>query len=150
MHVIDASAFKWKSSFDMEAARASTVPPTVSFRLDGGPTRSGAVVTLHGRLENSGDAPVTVTVFPAAPLGFALQPAPGAAQKKPPPPGAPPLPPPAPPPPLLLDLPARTSVRMDTSVSVDDFDWTPGAAHELVWTYLFWNEPKPTGKVIVP
>jgi hypothetical protein len=150
MHVIDASALKSRSSFDMEAARASTVPPTVSFRLDGGPTRTGAVVTLNGRLENSGDAPVTVTIFPAAPLGFALQPSPGAARHKPPLPGAPPSPPPAPPAPLQLDLPAMTSVRLDTSVSVDEFDWTPGAARELVWTYLFWNEPKPTGKVIAP
>ncbi len=154
LHVIEASAVKTMASYDMDAARASTVPPTVSFRLDGPPVIHGLGpwkrVTLNGLLENSGAAPVTVTVFPAGPLGFYAEPARTSAQRKPPPPGTPPLPMQAPPPPLLVVLPARTAVRVTTDVALDEYDWIPGAPREIEWSFLFWNEPKPKGKVGVP
>jgi hypothetical protein len=153
IRVIDASAIKSSSSYDMEAARASTVPPTVSFRLDGPPVGKGLGpwkrVILNGLLENSGPAPLTVTVFPAGPLGFYAEPTHSSAQRKPRPPG-PPLPMQAPPPPLIIELPARTAVRVTTDVALDEYDWTPGAPREIEWSFLFWNEPKPKGKVTVP
>ena len=105
---------------------------------------------LNGLLENSGPAPVTVTVFPAGPLGFYAEPAHASAQRKPLPPGTPPLPMQAPPPPLIIELPGRTAVRVTTDVALDDYDWTPGAPREIEWSFLFWNEPKPKGKVSVP
>ena len=154
LHVVDASAVKTSPSYDMAAARASTVPPTVSFRLDGPPVGKGLGpwkrVTLNGLLENSGTAAVTVTVFPAGPLGFYAEPSHTSAQRKPLPPGMPPLPMQAPPPPLIIELPARTAVRVTTDVALDDYDWAPGVPREIEWSFLFWNEPKPKGKVSVP
>jgi hypothetical protein len=146
IRVVEVSAIKTRSSFDMDAALASTVPPTVSFRLDGPPVKTGQTVTLHGLLENGGAAPVVVTVFPAGGHGFFVEPATGSARVKPPPPGSPSLPS-VPPPPLLVELPARTAVRLTNSVSLDDYDWIPGAPREMDWSLLFWNEPKPRGTV---
>lgn len=150
IRVVEPSAVKTRSSFDMDAALTSTVPPTVSFRLEGPPVKTGQTVTLYGLLQNGGAAPVVVTVFPAGGLGFFVQPAPGSARLKPPPPGLPPLPASAPPPPLLVELPARTAVRVTNSVLLDDYDWIPGAPREIAWSLLFWNEPKPRGTVKVP
>jgi hypothetical protein len=150
IHVIDASGIKSSQSYDMEAARASTVPPTVSFRLDGPPVKNGLSVVLNGLLENSGPVRVAVTVFPAGPLGFYAEPTHTSAQRKPPPPGTPPLPMQAPPPPLIIELPARTAVRVTTEVALDDYDWKPGLPREIEWSFLFWNDPKPKGKVSVP
>jgi hypothetical protein len=150
IRIVEVSAVKMRSSFDMDAARASTVPPTVSFRLDGPPVKTGQTVTLHGLLENSGTAPVVVTVFPAGGIGFFVQPATGSARPKPSPPGSPMPPPMVPPPPLLVELPARTAVRVTNAVLLDEYDWTPGAPREIEWSLLFWNEPKPRGTVKLP
>jgi hypothetical protein len=153
IHVIDASSVKSWSSYDMEAARTSTVPrgpAGVSFRLDGPPEREGQTVTVRGLLVNAGRTAVTITVFPAGPLGFYLDAAYGSGKRKPLPPGQPPLPMQAPPPPLLIELPPKTAVRVFNYVLLDDFDWTPGVQREIEWSYEFWNEPKPTGRVRVP
>jgi hypothetical protein len=153
VRVIDASALKTSTSFDMEAARASSVPAKVSFRID--PPASKGVgpwktVVLTGLLENSGSTLAKITVFPVGPLGFHAQPAPRSGQRKPPAPGTPPLPMQAPPPPMIIELPAMTAVRLTTDVPLADYDWTPGAPRQIEWTYQFWNEPKPRGIVSVP
>lgn len=150
MEIVDWSTVARRTSYDMEAARAWTLPPQVTFRLEGAPARSGETVKLTGLLENAGPEPRTMVVFPVGAWGFFVQPAPGAAQRRPPRPGEPPRMPPAPPPPLLFELPARTAVRMTSAISLDDWLWEEGKPRELEWSYLFWSEPKPGGRVAVP
>jgi hypothetical protein len=153
IHVIDAASAKSSPSYDMEAALASTVPSAVSFRLEGLPVMAGLLlwqrVVLTGLLENAGETPVTVTVFATGPLGFHAEPANTSARRKPPI-GA--LSPPmqAPPPPLIIELPPMTAIRVTTDVLVNEYDWTPGAPREIDWSFLFWNEPRPKGRVGVP
>lgn len=68
--------------------------------------------------------PMSSFAIEGGPGGFVLQPAPGAAERIPQP--GPPTPP-VPPPPLAFTLP-----------------------RELAWSLLFWNEPKPGGKLVLP
>jgi hypothetical protein len=159
IHVVDPQEVRAWVSYDGEAARASIVPPTVSFRLDGSPVREGGRVTLHGLLENAGVVAVTLAISSgdsygghgvAGPFGLFVWPALGCAQHKPRPPGEPPLPQQAPPPPLVIELPPRTAVRVWRSILLDDFDWVPGVPRELEWSYQFWNGPKQKGRVRVP
>lgn len=147
--IIDFATLETRESSDMAAAIASRTPDTVTFHVEA-PTRDGEVVTLTGILENTADAPVTLTYFAAGALGFNVHPVHEAATAKPPPPGMPRMPPPVPPPPILVDIPAKTAVRVTTSVALDAYDWTPGVARELDWTLALWNEPKPHGRVPVP
>ena len=150
IRVVDKADVKSWPSYDMEAARASTVPSDVSFRLDGPPVKQDGIVLLHGLLENAGSTTATVTVFAAhgaaGPFGFFIEPAASCARHKPLPPG-PPLPMQAPPPPLVIELPARTAVRVWRSLLLDDYDWIPGAPIDLEWCFQFWNEPRPRGTV---
>jgi hypothetical protein len=134
------------------AAELLVVPPEVSFRIDGPPVRDAQQLTVRGLLDNAGRAAVAVTVFThghAADgnFGFFVAPAASCARRKM---RSGPLPPAAPPPPLVIELPARTAVRVWNVVVLDDFDWAPGTAITLEWTYWFWNEPRPHGTLIVP
>lgn len=138
-----------KESFDLEAARAWRLPPSVSFAVEGA-TRKGDVVEVTGWLSNSAAAPETIVVFPAGPLGFFAEPAPASAVKLPPPPGGPPRPPPVPPPPEWVTLPAESRVKVTTSFRLSEWQWKSGAPRELEWSFLFWNEPKPRGRLPVP
>ena len=158
LDVIDPSAVKAWESNDMEAARASTVPPEVSFRLDGPPVKDGLWkwqrLILSGLLENAGSTPVRVTIFSGGhgaegPFGFFVEPASSCAQRKPRPPG-PPLPMQAPPPPLVIESPARTAVRVSNYVLLDEYEWSSGLPREIEWSFQFWNEPRPKGRVSIP
>jgi hypothetical protein len=159
IHVVDPPEVRSSWSYDYDAAGASAVPPTVSFRLVGSPVTEGGRVTLHGLLENAGGSPVTLTISSgdsygghgaAGPFGLFVQPAPGCAQHKPRPAGEPLLPQQVPPPPLVIELPARTAVRVWRSIVLDDFDWVPGVPREIEWSYEFWTGPKPKGRVRLP
>ncbi len=147
--IIDFFTLKTRESYDMDAARASTTPDTITFRV-AAPTREGDVVTFVGLLENTADTPATLTYFASGALGFHARPVYEAAQAKPPPPGMPRMPPPVPPPPILVDIPANTAVRLTTSVALNLYDWNPGVPREIDWELALWNEPKPHGRVPVP
>jgi hypothetical protein len=155
IRIIEPAEVKSWESYDYKAAGASTVPRGVSIRLDGSPVRQGAMVILHALLENAGTAPVTLTIFAdiryAAPsFGFSVEPAPGSGQRKPRPPGEPQPPQQAPPPPLVIELPARSAVRLTSGIVLDEYDWSPGVPRELEWSLAVWNEPKPKGRVRGP
>jgi hypothetical protein len=155
IHVVDTASVKSWESYDMEAARASIVPAEVSFRVDGPPVRKWLHrVILRGLLENAGRTPIAITVFSgghgaAGPFGFFVEPAISCARRKPHPPG-PPLPMQAPPPPLVIELPARTAVRVWNDVQLAEYDWIPNVPREIEWSFHFWNEPRPSGKVSIP
>jgi hypothetical protein len=138
-----------RESFDLEAARASRVPEGVSFRVEGEPRRGPRkLVELDGVLSNASSQEQSITVFPVGPLGFALSLAPGQDLVRKPRTG-PPMPPPVPPPPLVISLPAQAQVRLKTVFDAGEYELPAGGALELQWTYYFWNEPQPQGRVRV-
>jgi hypothetical protein len=152
VHVVDKTQVKSWVSYGLPAAEALIVPPTVSFRVDEPAVNDGRVVTVRGLLENAGHAMVAVTVFThghgaAGNFGFIVAPAGSCARPKPR--LGPPVPP-APPPPLVIELPARTAVRVWNQVVLEAYEWVPGAAIVLEWTFWFWYEPRPHGTVTVP
>jgi hypothetical protein len=55
----------------------------------------------------------------------------------------------APPPPLVIELPARTAVRVWNDLRLDEYDWIAGVPSEIEWCFHFWNEPRPRGKVSI-
>lgn len=152
IRVVDKTQVKSWPSYGLPAADALIVPSEISFRVDEPPMRDGQLVTLRGLLENAGRATVAVTVFAdghgaAGTFGFLVAPAPGRAQRTrwPHPPQ-----PAAPPPPLVIELPARTAVRVWNHLTLDDHEWVAGAPIEIEWCFWFWNEPRPTGTIIIP
>ena len=151
VRTLEANAVVTRSSFDMAMARASIVPAGVSFRIDGAPVLRGRYVRLTGLLLNATAVGQEVVVFPAGPLGFYVGPASEQlGPKPPPPPGTFLPPPPVPPPPLVLELPPMTQVRISSEFAPDDYVWLGPAPRELEWSFLFWNEPKPRGRLPVP
>lgn len=150
MRTVEPSAVSAHESFDMEAARRAVVPAGVSFRIDGAAVVEGEYVRASGLLTNSTEVAQRVVVFPAGPLGFYVGPAPGSGRARPPPAGMPPMPPPVPPPPLVIELPARTQVKLSSGFSLAGYEWIGPEPHELEWSFLFWNEPKPRGRLPIP
>ncbi len=151
LRTLEPNAVVTRSSYDMEMARASVVPAGVSFRIDGAPVLRGRYVRLNGLLVNATAAAQKVVIFPAAPLGFYVAPASDQiGPKPPPPPGTRLPPPPVPPPPLVIELPPMTQVRIFSEFAPDDYVWLGPEPHELEWSFLFWNEPKPRGRLPVP
>ncbi len=144
----DPNTLRPRTSFDLAAAIATPNPEGVTFTLDGAPVRRDGRVELSGWLENTASEVRTLTIFPVAPFGFLLQPAPGKATRRPPRPGEPPRPPPVPPPPELYDLQPQSRVRLTTSLTVADYQWPPGPM-VLEWKFMFWNEPRPGGQLVV-
>ena len=152
MHTLEPDAVATRSSiYDMEMARASVVPVGVSFRIDGAPVLRGRYVRLNGLLVNATATAQKVVVFPAGPLGFYVAPAPEQLGPQPPPPPGTRLPPaPVPPPPLAIDLPPMTQVKVFSEFAPDDYVWLGPEPHDLEWAFLFWNEPKPRGRLPIP
>ncbi len=148
LRTVERSEVAARSSSDMAAAIASRVPDGVSFQLEGGLRVEADRVRLQGWLQNATATAQDVTVFPAGPDGFVLQPAAGAATKRPV--AGPPMPPPVPPPPLVLTLPPKSRLRIEAMLSLADWDWKPGAPRSLDWSFLFWNEPRPHGTLTLP
>ena len=100
-------------------------------------------------LENTGGAVQTVVIFPTGANGFVLDLAPGQGTRRPPGPGEPPRPPPAPPAPMVVDLPAHTRVRMVAALNPAEYVITAPPPLLLDWSFQFWNEPKPHGRVSI-
>jgi hypothetical protein len=151
IRVVDKPQIKSSVSYDMEAARAAVVAPEVSFRIDGPAAKASRRIVVRGLLENAGRAAVSITIFSAhgaaGPFGLFVEPATSCATRKPR--TGPPLPMQVPPPPLVLELPARTAVRVERYVELGEYDWIPNAAITVDWSYHFWNEPRPRGTVVV-
>ncbi len=105
---------------------------------------------LDGTIINDANAPQQVVVFPVAgpatPSGafrviIGSDPRIKIIQS------GPPGPPPAPPPPLRFELPACSALPVMGAANLTDLKYTPGISATLEWTYLYWNEPRPSGRV---
>jgi hypothetical protein len=138
-----------RDSADMAMAAAAVVPAGVSFHVDSPPVRHNGRIELTGYLENRGSATQAVVIFPTGANGFFLDLAPGQGTPRPPEPGAPPRPPPVPPPPRVVDLPAHTRVRMVAALDPAEYVIPASPRLLLDWSFQFWNEPKPRGRVSV-
>jgi hypothetical protein len=137
---------KLDNTVTMEAARASTPPPSLRFVV-----RPTTFVRFHhlivtGALINDGDAEVEAIVFPAGP--FVVVPGPNM-KKKPPPPGTPVYSPPVPPPPLGIFVPAHATVTFEAALDLTKYEYSAGAHADLPWEFAFWNEPEPMGTLSV-
>jgi hypothetical protein len=148
MRTVELSELRPKSSSDMVAARAWRRPALLTFALDGEPTRQGDQVRLAGWLTNASDEPQLVILFPIGAHGFIVEPAPGTATRLPRP--GPPMPPPAPLPPERFTMPAQSRVRFETGLMLLDYTWDAGKPRELWWSFQFWDEPKPQGRLPIP
>lgn len=138
------------TSYDMEAARAWKRPATLTFELEGGATFKDGYLYVAGYLVNRAPQPQPAILFPVGAMGLTLQPYPGTANRLPPKPGEPPRMMPAPPPPELITVPALSRVRFQTAIPLDEYEWLPGQPRELQWTFQFWDEPKPMGRLPLP
>lgn len=136
-------AVRYEELLDHERARAWRAPPTLRFAIDH-PVVTPTAITLSGELINDAAEPVEVIVFPAylvlRPLGNALVPLP---------PSGPPRPPPVPPPPMRFTLGPHVRERYEARLALSEYRFTPGAEIELEWSFTFWNEPLPRGRVTV-
>jgi hypothetical protein len=133
----------------MAAASAWRRPAEVGFEIEGVQV-NGDQVLVAGWLFNRSLEPQQVVLFPVGPLGLVVQPAPGTATRLPPRPGEPPRMMPAPPPPEFLVLPAQSRVRVQAGLSLADYSWDAAKPRELEWSYQFWDEPKPRGRLPLP
>jgi hypothetical protein len=133
-------------SFDMAAARAWSLPVDVSFEIDGGPVIEDDRVCLSAWLMNASRDPQLVIIFPVGTQGFIVRAVSGIARSRP----GPLPPPPAPPPPLVVTLPAQSRFHLETNFSISDFEWDMSKPREIEWSFLFWNEPKPRGRLLLP
>lgn len=146
LRTVELAELQRRDSFDMEAARAWKLPAQVTFALDGGAVIEADSVRLTGWLTNASTEPQFIVIFPVGTMGFLVQPAPGTAKRRP----GPPTPPPAPPPPLTLILPAQSRFHAETVLSLAAWEWEPGKPQEIEWSFQFWNEPKPRGRLLLP
>jgi hypothetical protein len=137
---------KWDKPITMDAARAWRRAEQVGFELDGGVRRDGDRVSLAGWIVNASAEPQLVVIFPVGTLGFLVQPAHRTVKRR----LGPPMPPPAPPPPLGITLPAQSRMRLESAIYLSDWEWNTEVPREIEWTFQFWMEPKPKGRLLVP
>ena len=133
---------------DMATARAWKLPLAVSFEFEDGKAVDSNRFVVSGWLINRSDEPQTVVIFPIGYFGLVALPALGVAEKLPVP--GPPMPPPAPLPPMSLTMPEHSRLHLENTMVLDSWRWNAGNAREIEWSFQFWNEPKPNGKVLIP
>lgn len=129
---------------DYERARAFAPPPTLRFVV-GAPTVADGAIRLSGELINDADAPQEVIVSSS---WLSLAPADPRLTRRPR--GGPPNPPPpVPPPPMRFVMAPHERRSFQTMLSLLAYDFVRGADVELVWSFGFWNEPRPGGRLLV-
>ena len=112
-------------------------------------------VWLSGVLANTGEQDAEVIVFPVGPGGFFAQLITGDALRwyalddPERPRNLPPRQPPAPPPPLAYVLPARSEVAFAMGLDLAPMKYRGAPEVEVEWSFLFWNEPNPKGRMKV-
>lgn len=57
---------------------------------------------------------------------------------------------PAPPPPEFLTLPAQSRVQLESGIDLSEYSWDEKQPRELEWSFQFWDEPKPSGSLLLP
>tara|TARA_R110002096_G_scaffold436085_1_gene667090 strand:+ start:5110 stop:6183 length:1074 start_codon:yes stop_codon:yes gene_type:complete len=57
--------------------------------------------------------------------------------------------PPGPPAPIEIEIPARHRITARMQVDLGDYVSRKNTTYRLDWSYLFWNEPRPSGTVFV-
>jgi hypothetical protein len=133
---------------DMGTARAWKLPEDVAFEFEGWKALDGDRIVVSGWLTNRSAEPQTVVIFPIGYFGLVALPAPGVAEKLPVP--GPPMPPPAPLPPMSLILFGHSKLHLENNMALNSWRWNPDKAREIEWSFQFWNEPKPSGKFLIP
>jgi len=132
----------------MATARAWKFPEGVGFEFEGAKIIDGDRIIVSGSLINRSVEAQTVAIFPIGYFGLVALPASGVAEKLPS--QGPPMPPPAPLTPMALTLLGQSRLRLENSMVLDSWHWNPDKAREIEWSFQFWNEPKPSGKVFIP
>jgi len=139
-----------------ERAYASAVPPELSFAFGGLVVAGPDSVEVSGRLTHPLPRESVVVVFPAPGTGpfyarFVAQPGfdwyrPDDPER---PKDLPPPQPPVPPPPVELVLPPECVVVFTTVLRLKPMKYAGAPEVEVEWSFLFWNEPKPKGRLSV-
>ena len=145
LRIVKITELHQSDSYDLQAARAWKLPEQIDFTIEELPVIEGDYLQVGGWLSNASPAPQRVVVFPVGNLGFYVNPITGTAKNL-----GPLLPMPAPPPPLLLTLPALSRTRLTTTLKLSDWEWDKQKPKEIEWSFLFWNEPKPRGRMTIP
>jgi len=146
LRIVEFADLQRHASFAMGAAREWQRDEQVSFTLEGGVVQDKDRIGLTGWIRNTAAEPRLVVIFPVGNTGFIIQPAPGTVKKR----LGPPIPPSAPPPPLAVTLPANSHVRLEAALYLADWEWNPDVPRAIEWSYQFWTEPKPRGRLAIP
>ena len=64
-------------------------------------------------------------------------------------PKGPPLPPSAPPPPQEFVVPAHAEISFRAQIALDRYRYRGAPEVEVSWQFLYWNPPKPAGRLKV-
>jgi hypothetical protein len=126
----------------IKRARAFKVPKVLRVRA-GKAKLVGAKIALEASVDNPSKRPIEIIVFPvhgAHPLHLQLS----DRRVRPAPSTRPPIPP-RPPSPLAIVLPARTTVVFAYAIDLRDYHYLGRPKVMLVWTFHYWNAPKPRG-----
>jgi len=145
LRIVELTELRMQDSYDLPAARAWKLPEQVSFAVEELPVTKGDSLEVGGWLSNASLESQLVVIFPVGTLGFYVKPINGVSKSL-----GPLLPMPAPPPPLLLTLPAHSRVHLATTLKLSDWEWDAREPRKVEWSFLFWNEPKPSGRIMIP
>ncbi len=107
--------------------------------------RKKSYLTLIGWLENKNDFVLEVPIFPAPDIfhlkilnteQIKIKP-----QKGPKPPYQ------VPPPPYVLFIDGNERIQFKAVLNLNYYEYTKGVKTEIEWTFSYWHEPKPRGRM---
>jgi hypothetical protein len=150
-HFVFPQGLKVKSSSDYEQAKAFAAPAELVFTPSPKVKAAADHVRLSGTLLNPTGQDVDIIVFPTHsghPLFASLVPSDRWSRPEPDASG-PPMPPSVPPAPLVITVPARSEVSFEGIASLDRVRYLGMPEVEVEWTFRYWNEPMPRGRVKV-
>jgi hypothetical protein len=148
LRTVTLSELPRQEKIGMAAARAWSLPAGVTFEFEGAKTLENDRIVVSGWLINRSGEAQTIVIFPIGYFGLVALPAPGVAEKLPVP--GPPMPPPTPLPPMSLTMPGKSQLLLENTMVISTWRWNANKQREIEWSFQFWNEPKPNGRILVP
>ncbi|MFW9780361.1 MAG: hypothetical protein ACFFE8_16080 [Candidatus Heimdallarchaeota archaeon] len=140
--------WKMKRGFWWDDKGNHSIPPTpngLNFTVNNEIERGKSYLTLMGWLENTNRFTVEVPILPSPEIFYLRIVNHDEIRVKPQTGPSPPFQ--VPPAPHVLFMDADERIQFVTSLNLNDYEYEPGVTAVIEWTFSYWHEPRPRGRL---